>query len=205
MNDYLDAPVLTAEGWLDAMPALGPGGDFSLLSLPNRSRAALFLKEKLRDLQQVRPELFPVWAHYTHYIQRKPGWARAKDALLRIQEGANRLHAHLLVIVFPVEQQLRVGDRAALDDVENFAITHDIPVLDLYPSFRAHWREDLYIDYWKRTGVVDKLHLNARGHALAAAEIASAILQKPDFYLAVKSAALSAIPPKNKAAAAVSR
>jgi lysophospholipase L1-like esterase len=191
MNDYQDAPVLTAEGWLDAMQAQDSASDFSILSLAYRSRAVVFFKEKLRDLQQVHPEWFPVGAHYIHYVQKKPGWARAKAALLRIGETASRFHARVLVVIFPVEQQLRIGDRAAQDDLNRFAEAHGIPVLDLYDGFRAHWRERLYIDYWKRTGVVDKLHLNPRGQALAAAEIAQAILNRRDFYLAVQPPASS--------------
>lgn len=189
MNDYQDAPVLTAEGWLDAMQAPDSASDFSILNLAYRSRALVFFKEKLRDLQQLHPEWFPVGVHYIHYVQKKAGWARAKAALLRICETASQFHARVLVVIFPVEQQLRIGDRAAQDDLNRFAEAHGIPVLDLYDSFRAHWRERLYIDYWKRTGVVDKLHLNPRGQALAAAEIARAILNRPDFYLASQPAA----------------
>lgn len=184
MNDYQDEPVLTAEGWLDAMQAQDSVSDFSILSLAYRSRALVFFKEKLRDLQQLHPEWFPVGLHYIHYVQKKPGWARAKTALLRIVETASQFHARVLVVIFPVEQQLRIGDHAAQDDLNRFADAHGVPVLDLYDSFREHWHERLYIDYWKRTGVVDKLHLSPRGHALTATEIARLILNRPDFYLA---------------------
>lgn len=180
MNDYQDAPTLTSDGWLDAMQAQNTGSDFSILSLAYRSRVLVFAKEKLRDLEQVHPEWFPVWAHYIHYVQKKPGWARAKEALLRVAETAARFHARLLVVIFPVEQQLRIGDRAAQDDLLAFLGAHGIAALDLYDAFRAHWREDLYVDYWKRTGVVDKLHLNPRGHALAAAEISRSIIGRPE-------------------------
>lgn len=200
MNDYQDAPVLTAEGWLDAMQAQDNASDFSILSLAYRSRALVFFKEKLRDLQQLHPEWFPVGVHYIHYVQKKPGWARAKTALLRISETASQFHARVLVVIFPVEQQLRIGDHAAQDDLNRFAEAHGIPVLDLYDSFRTHWRERLYIDYWKRTGVVDKLHLNPRGHALAAAEIAQAILNRPGFYLASQPPASPQDPPEKAGA-----
>jgi lysophospholipase L1-like esterase len=185
MNDYLDAPVLNHQGWLETLPGQPPGAapsSFSIVGLLYSSRALAFLKEQLRDLQQTHPEWFPVGLHYIHYVHKKPGWERAKAALLQISESARQMHAGLLVVIFPVEQQVRIGDRAAQDDLVRFAVAHSIPVLDLYDSVRAHWREGLYINYWKRAGVVDKLHLNPRGHALVAAEIAHAILSRPDFY-----------------------
>ena len=182
MNDYLDPPHLTSGGTLDATK-LDTESGFSLIALAYRSRVFVFLKEKSKELEQARPEWFPVWAHYIHYVQRKPGWQRAKLALLRIKETAGALNARLLVVVFPLEQQLRIGDRAPQDDLIRFATTNGIDVLDLYPVFREHWRDGLYVNYWAQVQVIDKLHPNERGHALAASAIASAILGEPHRYL----------------------
>jgi hypothetical protein len=94
----------------------------------------------------------------------------------------------LLVVVFPVEQQLRIGDRGPQDDLLRFARARGIPTLDLYDSFRAHWREGLYIDFWKQALQFDKLHLNDRGHALAAEEITTRILKEREVYVAAHKA-----------------
>jgi lysophospholipase L1-like esterase len=180
LNDYLDPPALTPGGTLDATQIDGDAG-LSLRGLAYRSRLLVFSKEKVKDLQEARPEWFPVWAHYIHSIQNKPGWQRALDALVRIAELSRGLNAELLVVVFPVEQQLRIGDRRAQDHLARFAREHGIPVLDLYDSFQARWREGLYIDFWQQALQVDKLHLNERGHALAAEEIEAAILTQAPF------------------------
>jgi len=188
MNDYLDPPELTPGGTLDATRVDGDS-HLSLIGLLYRSRLFVFVKEKVKDLQKAQPEWFPIWAHYIHSVHKKPGWQRAEAALVNIRETATRLDARLLVVVFPVEQQLRIGDRDAQDDLLRFARAHDIPMLDLYDSFRAHWREGLYIDFWQQALQFDKLHLNDRGHALAAAEIEKRILKERDVYVTAQTAA----------------
>jgi len=188
LNDYLDPPILTPGGNLDQSSSIAESGSgFSPLTFLYHSRALVFFKEKLKDLQRARPEWFPVWAHYIHHIQKKPGWQRAKQALLQIQESSNRFHAGLLVVIFPVEQQLRIGDRAAQDDLLQSMREHGIDTLDLYDSFRAHWKEGLYVDFWDQVKQVDKLHPNDRGHALAAQQIAAAILGQRDRLLKGKA------------------
>ncbi len=180
LNDYLDAPRLTDGGVLDASAAHA-GSDFSLLSLAYGSRTLVFFKDKIRDAEQMYPEWFPMWAHYIHYVHQKPGWEQAKSALREIADTTRRIDARLLIVIFPMEQQLRIGDRAAQDALLSFAQAHDIATLDLYESFRSNWRTGLYVDYWENAGVVDKLHLSERGHALAASEMARAIAIR-DFY-----------------------
>jgi lysophospholipase L1-like esterase len=180
LNDYLDPPALTPGGTLDATQ-IDAGAGVSLLGLAYRSRVLVFSKEKVKDLQKARPEWFPVWAHYIHSIQKKPGWQRALTALLRISEISRELNAQLLVVVFPVEQQLRIGERRAQDDLARFARGHGIPLLDLYDSFAARWREGLYIDFWHQALQMDKLHLNERGHAVAAEEIEAGIMARAPF------------------------
>jgi lysophospholipase L1-like esterase len=182
MNDYLDPPDLTPGGTLDATHIDGDSR-ITLLGLMYRSRVFVFAKEKIKDLQKARPEWFPVWAHYIHSVHRKPGWQRAEAALVRISQTATELDARLLVVVFPVEQQLRIGDRGPQDDLLRFAQARGIPMLDLYDSFRAHWREGLYIDFWRQALQFDKLHLNGHGHALAAEEISTRIVKEQEIYV----------------------
>jgi lysophospholipase L1-like esterase len=178
MNDYLDAPTLTDGGNLDQSTSIAEASSFSPVAFLYHSKALVFMKEKFKDIQRARPEWFPVWAHYIHYISRKPGWQRAKQALVQIQESSKRIHARLIVVIFPVEQQLRIEDRTAQDDLVRFNEAHGIDTLDLYDSFRAHWKERLYVDYWDQVKQVDKLHPNARGHALAAQQITDYILAR---------------------------
>jgi lysophospholipase L1-like esterase len=174
MNDYLDPPRLTPGGTLDAIASEAQPG-FSLTYLLYQSRAFVFLKEKLKDLEKLKPEWFPVWAHYIHRVTKKPGWQRAKDALERMQEDAAKMHARLLVVIFPVEQQLRIPDRTAQDDLLAYGRAHGIDMLDLYGPFHDQWRTGLYINIWAQARSVDKLHLNQRGHAYTAQLLASAI------------------------------
>lgn len=175
LNDYLGAPTLADDGILDAaVTESGPTG-FTIESLVAQSRALLFGKAKVRDLQQVIPEWFPVWSHYVHRIPSKPGWQDSLNALVEIRDEAARLGARLLVVVFPFEQQVRIGERRAQDELIAFARRNGIVVHDLYDSFAAHWQEGLYVGYWKSAGVVDKVHPNERGHRLAAGSIASVI------------------------------
>lgn len=194
MNDYLDPPSLTPGGTLDATQIDGDSG-VTLLGLLYRSRVFVFVKEKVKDLQKARPEWFPVWAHYIHTVHRKPGWQRAETALVKISQTAKTLDARLLVVVFPVEQQLRIGDRDPQDDLRRFTEAHQIPLLDLYDSFRAHWREGLYIDFWQQALQFDKLHLNRRGHALVADEIARRITKEPEVYVSAHKAANLSLQP----------
>lgn len=170
LNDYLDPPRLTPGGTLDATRIDGDSG-LSLLGLAYRSRVFVFTKEKVKDLQKARPEWFPRWSHYARYIHRKPGWERARAALLSIQRTAREFDAQLLVVVFPLEPQLRIDEREAQDDLVAFARAHRIPLLDLFDTFQARWREGLYVDFWLQALQYDKLHLNERGHALTAQAI----------------------------------
>ena len=171
MNDYLDPPRLTSGGQLDAT-AYYDSAPASFSKLLAQSRAYVFLKEKAKDLQKIRPELFPPWMHYVHYIDRKPGWQRAKAALLSMHSSAHAAGIPLVLIIFPLEEQIRLDDHGAQDDLAQFAREHDIPIVDLFGSFREHWREHLYVDYWREVGTIDKLHPNSRGHELAAEQIA---------------------------------
>ena len=88
---------------------------------------------------------------------------------------ADEKNTRLLVVVFPVEEQLRLPDRTVQEDLMRYSREHGIEILDLYDSFRAHWRDGLYLDYWEQAHQVDKLHLNERGHELAARVIGEAI------------------------------
>jgi lysophospholipase L1-like esterase len=187
LNDYLPPPALTAGAALDATATGAESPGFSLQAFLYSSRALFFLKEKFKDAQKTYPEWFPVATHYIHHVHRRAGWANVKSALLRMQQSAARLDAQLLVVLFPVEQQLRIGDRAPQQDLAAFADAHDLPVLDLYEPFRQRWRDGLFFDYFEQVQVVDKLHLNARGHALAAARIADEIRAHRPRYLPDRS------------------
>src|SRR5262249_48773291 len=157
MNDYLDAVALTSDHSLDATSTAGaPPSPFSILY---RSRAIIFLKEKIKDLEKLYPERFPVALHYIHYIHKRAGWQRAKDAILGMSEIEKEMNARFLLVTFPVEQQLRIADRAPDADLEAFAKSHGIEVLDLYPAFHRHWGEHLFFDYSVGQRVVDKIHL----------------------------------------------
>lgn len=177
MNDYLPPPSVTSSGKLNSTRPSGQSA-FSATALLSRSKTLVFGKEKFKDLQKLHPEWFPAWAHYIHYTHQKPGWQEAKQALLRMKQTADSLGSRLLVVVFPVEQQLRIPDRTAIDDVLGFAKAHGIETLDLFPVFQPRWKEDLYVRYWADVGTIDKLHLNAAGHRVAADAIADAVLSR---------------------------
>jgi len=177
MNDYGDALVLTADSSLDLTASAGGGA--SLLSLLHRSRAFFFLKEQIKSVQQLYPECFPVVLHYIHHIHKRPGWQRAKNALAEVAATAKEMNTRLLLVIFPVEQQIRIGDRSPQENLVAFAKSRNIEVLDLYSSFASHWQEHLFFDYSLEQHVVDKVHLNTRGHDLAAREIAAFILREP--------------------------
>lgn len=177
MNDYQDPVALTSDQSLDATST--GGAPLNLFSILYRSRAIYFLKEKVKDLEKLYPERFPRSLHYVHYISRHSGWQRAKDAIQGIADVARQMDAGFLLVIVPVEQQLRIADRTPMDDLVAFANSRGIQVLDLYPAFVQHWREHLYFDYSVEQQVVDKVHLSKRGHQLAAAEIATAICDRP--------------------------
>jgi hypothetical protein len=199
LNDYEEPYRLNPAGWLEAVRApqappdavrapqapsdAGFSAGFSLIGLARQSHALLFANQILREFQQLHPEWFPRWAHYVHHIHTKPGWQRAKAALLRMDEAAKKRNARLLIVVFPYEPQLRLPDREAQDDLIRFAQAHQLSMLDLYEAFRAHWREDLYVGKLAPTGPPDTMHLNERGHALASSEIARAIRERAEYYL----------------------
>jgi lysophospholipase L1-like esterase len=175
MNDHLDAVTLTADNTLDATTSAA--GQVSLRSLIYRSRALFFLKEEIKNIQKMYPERFPVALHYIHHIQKHPGWQRAKNAIAEIADTAKEMNSRLLLVIFPVEQQLRIGDRTPQEDLVAFARSRGIAVLDLYATFARHCRENLFFDYSIEQHVVDKLHLSKRGHELSASDIAAAILR----------------------------
>ena len=179
LNDYERPPVLNARHVLE----LGNESNDSLRGLLYRSKAIFFLKEKLKDMQKTYPEWFPIWAHYIHYVGKKTGWGEAKESLITIRNWAREWNASLLLVIFPVEQQLRIQDKAPQTDLVDFANTQAIPVLDLFDSFKQHWRDGLFVDYSVMFHTFDKVHLNKKGHALAAQEIASVILNDSEYYL----------------------
>lgn len=177
MNDYVDAVALTAGNTLDATASAA--SQISFLSLLYRSRAFFFLKEEIKNIQKLNPERFPVALHYIHHIHKRPGWQRAKNALAEVAGTAKEMNTRLLLVIFPVEQQLRIADRAPQEDLVAFAESRGIAVLDLYASFADHWRERLFFDYSIEQHVVDKLHLSQRGHQLSAREIVATISREP--------------------------
>ncbi len=177
MNDYLPPPVLAeGDGTLDVTRFSGEAG-FSVRGLLYRSKAVVFLKEKLKDLQKVRPEWFPKRLHYLHYIHKGPGWTACKEAFREMQRIAEAHGARLAIILFPMEPQLRIPDSSPQDDLRRFCANEGIQVLDLFEPFETHWREGLYIEFSHRLGTVDLVHLSARGHELAAQCISEFILQ----------------------------
>jgi lysophospholipase L1-like esterase len=189
LNDYEDAPRLNPAGWLEKVQAPQAPSDagFSvgsyLIGLASQSHALLFANQLRREFRESHPEWFPRWKHHVHYIPTYSGWERAKAALLRMDEAAKKRNARLLIVVFPLEPQLRLPDRGAQDDLVRFAQAHQLSMLDLYEAFVAHWREGLYIGRRAPTAPADKMHLNERGHALASSEIARAILERSEYYL----------------------
>jgi lysophospholipase L1-like esterase len=184
MNDFADPVVLTPTSSLEASSSAGE--DLSLIRLMYKSRAILFLKEQVKDMEKLYPERFPLALHYIHYVDKHSGWQRAKDAIVQIAGTAKQMDARFLLVIFPVEQQLRIGDRGPGDDLAAFAKSRGIEVLDLYTVLAEHWREHLYFDYSVEQHVVDKLHLSPRGHELAAHEIAAAILNEQVLRTAVQ-------------------
>jgi lysophospholipase L1-like esterase len=185
MNDYQLPPVLNDRHVLQHREWVNRAGEtrIDLLGFIHRSKALFFLKAKLKDMQKTHPEWFPKWSFYTHYVHKKPGWAKAKRALGSIRDWVKQQDAELLVVIFPVEWQLRIQDNSPQTDLVHFAKSEGIPVLDLSDSFGKHWRDGLFIDYSTTFRAVDKVHLNEKGHALAALEIASFILEHPGYFL----------------------
>jgi hypothetical protein len=89
----------------------------------------------------------------------------------------------MVLVIFPLEQQLRIEDRTPQSDLVAFANAEGIPVLDLYDAYQPRWREGLYFDHSQLVGTADKLRPNEAGHTLAAREIASLLLSDPDRFL----------------------
>jgi lysophospholipase L1-like esterase len=200
LNDYDVQLRLNPAGWLELdyevqAPQAPSDAGFSagsyLIGLARKSHALLFANQLRKEFQESHPEWFPRWAHYVHHIHTKPGWERAKAALLRMDEAAKKRNARLLIVVFPYEPQLRLPDREAQDDLVRFAQAHQLSMLDLYEVFRARWQEGLYIGKWGPTGPPDTMHLNERGHALASSEIARAILERSEYYLHKKHSSIA--------------
>jgi len=177
MNDYLEPVTLTPSGKLDTTES--PNPRISLTSVLYRSRAVFFLKEEIKNLEKLHPEWFPVPLHYIHHIQKRPGWRNAKNAIRQIANISRQMHVPFLLVIFPVEQQLRIHDRAPQADLVAFAQSEGISVLDLYSCMVGHWREHLFFDFSVEERVVDKIHLSRRGHVLAGREIAAGILRDP--------------------------
>jgi hypothetical protein len=177
MNDYLDPPVLMGSGKLDATTP-SENTSFSISDFVTASRTYVFTKEKIKDLQETWPEWFPNSLHYVHFVHHKPGWQRSKAALLRMKATAERLGSRFLLVIFPMEQQLRIAERDALDDMMKFAGDNGIEVVDLYPALQPHWREGLYVGNWVEIGSIDTLHLNDRGHKIVAEQIYNAVSQR---------------------------
>jgi lysophospholipase L1-like esterase len=177
MNDYLRPVRLTEGGQLVSIGAGTPRGS-SLAALTNSSMTYIFLKEKVKDAQRIWPEAFPVWSHYVHYLHQKEGWGESEQALLRMRQSAQKIGAQFLAVIFPLEQQLRIGERRGQDRLLEFSAANNIDILDLYNPLKARWREGLYVDYWNQEKTADKLHLNERGHEIVAAEIGNYLLER---------------------------
>jgi lysophospholipase L1-like esterase len=183
MNDYMDRTVLSRGGTLDATRTEDGGGGFSLTRLLYRSRLFVLVKEKLKDQQKLYPESFPPATHYVTHLRKKSGWVKVRNALLQMKQQAAGLNARLLVVVFPIEEQLRIPDRTVQDDLLQFTKQNGIEMLDLYGGFKDHWRSGFYVDYWEQAHQVDKLHLNEKGYEYAAKLTSDAILARiPEYF-----------------------
>lgn len=184
LNDYEPTLVLNARNVLERRGAVEPNNKASdFLSGLFPSRAILFLKGRIQGLQKTHPEWFPLWAHYIHYVGNKTGWKEAKESLLAIRDWAKHKNSALLLVLFPVEQQLRIRDAAFQREMADFAKAEGIHTLNLYSSFEKQWRDRLFIDYSAMYHTADKVHLSQKGHALAAREIVSVILSDSHYYL----------------------
>jgi lysophospholipase L1-like esterase len=185
LNDHEPALFLNARNVLERKEGVESTDDESgfLSGLFPPEKAIIFLKHKIKSLQKTYPEWFPVWAHYIHYVGKKPGWKESKESLLAIRDWTNGRNIAFLLVLFPFEQQLRIRDAAPQKEIADFAKAEGIHYFDLYSSFEERWRDQLFIEYSEMYHMADKVHLSPSGHALAAQEIAAVILGDSDYYL----------------------
>jgi len=121
-------------------------------------------------------------------------WADTREILTEIHEGLRARGVPLIIVMMPVDMQVgpdvielykrqgftfseTVFGAIAQRRMAEFAAEEGIPFVDPLESFRERPGEVKFI----RTegGSIDWAHLNARGHALVAREIAKAIVRNP--------------------------
>ena len=185
-NDLSDKTGVrvSPEGWLveegperphPARRWLASEAGYRLRNAIKRSRLAYATAEGLRALNGLWRE--DAHARYrrdvlegreSETVQR--GWERVDEGLRRLRELSSQNGFRTLVVAFPLQLRLDREYPASLypGGLQDRCDREGLPFLDLEPAFRAAYsgHESLYIPY-------DGDHPNARGHDIAAREIAS--------------------------------
>lgn len=96
--------------------------------------------------------------------KRTGEWRRAQENLLWLREQTERLGGRFALVIFPVLFGLDEDTypvQAAVDEIERFARSSDIPVLSLLPTYRGTYAPDLWVSAHDQ-------HPNSDAHRLAA-------------------------------------
>jgi hypothetical protein len=118
----------------------------------------------------VRAEPLPAVDQIERLYLATPESTRFRGLLARMAASVESAGARLLVACFPLADQLKAHNARPQAALTAMTRTLHIEFLDLYPAFNsaARGRPEVLFD-------ADGLHPNAAGHAVAAAEILTAL------------------------------
>lgn len=117
-----------------------------------------------------RAEPLPPLDQIERLYLASPEGKRFRTLLGRLAASVESTGARLIVVCFPLATQLRASDARPQAALAAFAHSLGLGFLDLYPAFQTEGgdKPEMLFD-------ADGLHPNARGHALAAREVLTAL------------------------------
>lgn len=148
----------------------------SLTGLLKKSHLVLALKNAVETIGLA---LFDYYPDYMDMKITSARWREMQQTLLRMHAFLRERDIPLVVMVFPVTYQLRrpETESRAQNDMLTFLRSNDIPLVNLFPAFRAFLQQHGF-DYHRLIvrGIRDT-HPTAAGHAIVARELAEQLIE----------------------------
>lgn len=138
----------------------------------NRSKLYVMFKEALKSMQRRYPKLFPSSMLWHNVLVNGEGWHSLKNTLLEMHESLHENGIPFVIVIFPYAHQLALDtkDNIVQNDLLKFCQDHDIPCLDLFPSYKQNSQSI----HWDKEGI----HPDEGGHKIAGESIYNYLVEQ---------------------------
>ena len=138
----------------------------------NRFKLYVMFREALKSMQRRYPKLFPSSMLWHNVLVNGEGWQSLKNTLLQMHESLNENGIPFVIVIFPYAHQLKLDtkDNIVQNDLLNFCQAHEIPCLDLFPSYKQNSK----LIQWDKEGI----HPDEGGHRIAGETIFNYLVEQ---------------------------